>query len=201
MLLTKNNAALGLMFDYNILAHEKTEVIFGSDFPLDQTDLQIVLNIQRVKLCMAEGITVVLVHCESLYESLYDLLNQHYTSVGSELYVRLAFGTHTRQCRIHKSFRIVVVVEKLDAYTRLAPPLLNRFEKQVMERSHLLTDTQLALVARLREFCSLFVSESTKVEAVDANLPWWLDARELSGISSHGDACWGGCNAGAAKRE
>jgi len=39
MLLTKNNAALGLLFDRKILDHEKTEIIFGSDFPLDQTDL------------------------------------------------------------------------------------------------------------------------------------------------------------------
>ena len=50
MLLTKNNAALGLLFDYHVLEHERTTVIFGSDFPLDQTDLQVCLNIQRVKL-------------------------------------------------------------------------------------------------------------------------------------------------------
>ena len=80
---------------------------------------------------MQEGIAVVLVHCESLYESLYDLLNQHYTEYGGQNYVRLAFGTHSRLCPIHKSFRVVVVVEKVEAYTRLAPPLLNRFEKQV----------------------------------------------------------------------
>ena len=33
MLLTKSNAALGLLFDRHILVHDKTEVIFGSDFP------------------------------------------------------------------------------------------------------------------------------------------------------------------------
>jgi hypothetical protein len=55
------------------------------------------LNIQQIKLCMAEGITVVLVHCESLYESLYDLLNQHYCEYGGQLYVRLVGQppTHT----------------------------------------------------------------------------------------------------------
>jgi len=126
---------------------------------------------------------VVLVHCESLYESLYDLLNQHYTEYGGQLYVRLAFGTHryrqfalyeltnhhylrSRLCPIHRNFRIVVVVEKIEAYTRLAPPLLNRFEKQgllpyfschfsksfsVMERQHLLTEEQHQLVQRLKQ--------------------------------------------------
>jgi hypothetical protein len=42
-----------------------------------------------------------------------------------------AFGTNSRLCPIHRHFRVVVVVEKAEAYTRLAPPLLNRFEKQV----------------------------------------------------------------------
>ena len=61
MLLTKNNAALGMLFDHDILSHEKTTVVFGSDFPLDKTDLQICLNLQRVKHCMANGVTLVLV--------------------------------------------------------------------------------------------------------------------------------------------
>ncbi len=55
---------------------------------------------------------MVLVHCESLYESLYDLLNQHYCEYGGQLYVRLAFGTNSRLCPIHRQFRVIVVVEK-----------------------------------------------------------------------------------------
>ncbi len=96
MLLTKNNAALGALFDMNLLKHLQSEVIFGSEFPNDQTDLQICLNLQKIKTCMASGKTVILVHCESLYESLYDLLNQHYISYGAQRFVRLAFGTHSR---------------------------------------------------------------------------------------------------------
>lgn len=120
-----------MLFDHGILRHDNATVIFGSDFPLDKTDLQICLNLQRVKHCMANGVTLVLVHCEALYESMYDLLNQHYTEAGGQLWVRLAFGTHSRLCPIDPSFRVIVVVEATDAYTKLAPPLLNRFEKQV----------------------------------------------------------------------
>lgn len=158
MLLTRNNAALSLLFDRGILNLNTTEIIFGSDFPLDQTDLQICLNIQRVKLCMAEGITVVLVHCESLYESLYDLLNQHYCEYGGQMYVRLAFGTHSRLCPIHRAFRVIVVVEKVEAYTRLAPPLLNRFEKQVFERKDVLEPGSESLMKQLARFVSAFAS-------------------------------------------
>jgi hypothetical protein len=40
--------------DQSILNHERTEIIFGSDFPLDQTDLQICLNIQQVSSVAAD---------------------------------------------------------------------------------------------------------------------------------------------------
>ncbi|CAM9898080.1 unnamed protein product, partial [Sphacelaria rigidula] len=41
MLLTRNNAALTLLFDLKLLDHGKTEVLFGSDFPGDGTDMQV----------------------------------------------------------------------------------------------------------------------------------------------------------------
>ena len=44
---------------------------------------------------MAVGVTVVLVHCESLCASLYDLLNLHYSEYGGKWFVSLAFGTHS----------------------------------------------------------------------------------------------------------
>jgi hypothetical protein len=44
-----------------------------------------------MQLCMAEGITVVLVNCESLYESLYDLLNQVPLSFSLRTRVRAAY--------------------------------------------------------------------------------------------------------------
>jgi len=158
MVLTKNNAALGLLFDTGILNMDKTEIIFGSDFPLDQTDLQICLDVQRIKLCMAEGITVVLVYGERLYESLYDLLNQHYHESAGQLYVRLAFGTNSRLCPIHRKFRIIVIVEKNKAYTQLAPPLLNRFEKQLFEHRDILGEKNQRNLEYLHQFCTDFVA-------------------------------------------
>ena len=38
--------------------------------------LQICRNINRIKVCMETGQTVVLLNLENLYESLYDALNQ-----------------------------------------------------------------------------------------------------------------------------
>jgi hypothetical protein len=161
MLLTKNSAALPILFDQSILSHSKTDIIIGSDFPQDQSDLQICHDIQRVKQNMQQGTTVVLLHCEALYESLYDLLNQHYTTHGGNRFVRLALGTHNVLCPVHEKFRVIVITEKADAYTVLAPPLLNRFEKQVLERANILQPKHSQLVEQLQQFCLAFASAQT----------------------------------------
>ena len=133
MLLTRNDAALQILLSREMLNYSNTHVIFGSDFPADKTDLNICLNIQTIKNCMADGQTVVLIHSENLYESLYDMLNQHYTVYQGQRFVRLALGKHSRLCPVHDDFRVIVVVDCEDAFNRLAPPLLNRFEKQVFQ--------------------------------------------------------------------
>ena len=46
-----------------------------------------------------------LVHCERLYESLYDLLNQHYMECAGKLYVRLAMGAQSQLCPLDPKFR------------------------------------------------------------------------------------------------
>jgi len=38
--------------------------------------LQVCRNINRIKVCMETGQTVILLNLENLYESLYDALNQ-----------------------------------------------------------------------------------------------------------------------------
>jgi hypothetical protein len=159
MLLTKNSSALPILFDQQILSHETCDIIIGSDFPLDQSDLQICHNIQRIKQKMQEGATVVLLHCDNLYESLYDLLNQHYTKYGDQKFVRLAFGTHSRLCPVHDNFRAICIAERIDAYTKLAPPLLNRFEKQVLQRTAILTDDTSKLLHEIEEFATMLVKE------------------------------------------
>ncbi len=153
MLLTQNNVALNMLFDFDLLNMGKTDVIVGSDFPDDNTNFSISLDLQRIKIAMACGHRVVLVHCDSLYESLYDLLNQHYVEFEGKRYARLAFGQSFVTCPVDKNFRIIVIAEAEDAYKRLAAPLLNRLEKQVFVREHLsLSRTKRELLGRLTSF-------------------------------------------------
>lgn len=65
------------------------------------------VDIQTVKACMARGGRLVLVHCERLYESLYDLLNQHYTECAGKLYARLAMGAQSQLCPLDPNFRYI----------------------------------------------------------------------------------------------
>jgi hypothetical protein len=157
MLLTKNNAALRLLFESNLLDHSTAKVMFGSTFSSDQSDIFVAMNLQKIKGYMQQPISLVLVHCDSLYESLYDLLNQHYMEYAGQRYVRIAHGSKAKQCPIHRLFRVIVVTETYDAYYRLAPPLLNRFEKQVFLRKDLMTRADEALLAKLVRFWNVLM--------------------------------------------
>ena len=61
-----------------VLHEREVEVLFGSRFPDDVTELQLVQQVNRVKMAMAEGRTIVLVNHDNIYEALYDVLNQRY---------------------------------------------------------------------------------------------------------------------------
>lgn len=138
LLLTRNDAALHLLFEQK-LVDEASTIIIGSDFAGDQDELRSYDALEKIRACMSSGKTAVLLHCERLYESLYDVLNQHYSRSGDQTYTRLAFGPESQPCYIHDAFRMVVIVEATDAYSGISPALLNRFEKQCLDRTSLLT--------------------------------------------------------------
>ncbi|MDC0366871.1 ATP-binding protein [bacterium] len=170
---TSATSAMKMLFaEISGLDHSSTEVIFGSEFPMDKSGSQLVRHLQTVKSCMAEGRTVVLVHSrEGFFETLYDLLNQNYTEHGHQLYSRLAFGNTYALCPLHPNFRVVVIVTQDAAYTELAAPLLNRFEKQVVSRHQLLaSDSQhdriVGIVTRLWTFVEALVDGPETIDAM-----------------------------------
>lgn len=81
LLLTKNNAALRIIEEHDLI-QDTHKVLYGSSFPHDQEYTQICLNINRIKIAMETGQTVVLSNLDNLYESLYDALNQNYMLLG-----------------------------------------------------------------------------------------------------------------------
>ncbi|XP_021342051.1 E3 ubiquitin-protein ligase rnf213-alpha-like, partial [Mizuhopecten yessoensis] len=157
LLLTENYGALTIL-QQEILKKQKAITIFGSSFPSDQEYTQVCRNINRIKVCMETGNTVVLLNLENLYESLYDALNQYYVEFGGERYVDLGLGTHRVKCRVHKDFRLIVVAEKQVVYDKFPIPLINRLEKHFLNVSTMLTEQQLELAERLEKWAKDFVS-------------------------------------------
>ena len=127
LLLTKNDAALKIVQMKGFLDHKELTVLYGSSFPKDQEFAKVCATINKIKLCMETGQTVVLVNLHNMYESLYDLLNQHYSLLRGDNYVDLGLGTVRVKCKVHKDFRIIIVAEKKDVIEKFPIPLINRF--------------------------------------------------------------------------
>eukprot|EP00092_Neocalanus_flemingeri_P023314 GFUD01025278.1.p1 GENE.GFUD01025278.1~~GFUD01025278.1.p1 ORF type:complete len:2291 (+),score=510.26 GFUD01025278.1:413-6874(+) len=159
LLLTKNNAALSILQMPRLLGFQKFEILFGSSFPGDQEYSQICANINRIKICMETGVQVVLCNLDNLYESLYDALNQQYSYMGGSRYVDLGLGTHRVKCRVHPDFRLVLVAEDKDVYSRFPIPLINRLEKHFLGMETILQHGFTNLVDKLRlwvrSFCEV----------------------------------------------
>lgn len=108
---------------------EGAEVIFGSRFPQDLEYTQICININRIRLAMDKGRRVILLNLETLYESLYELLNQSYTEMKGDRFVEIGLGTHRHRTRVHPDFRLIVVAEHDEVRRTFPAALVNRLEK------------------------------------------------------------------------
>ncbi|KAL3881535.1 hypothetical protein ACJMK2_027967, partial [Sinanodonta woodiana] len=168
LLLTENYGALTIL-QQQILNIKDAIIIFGSSFPSDQKYTQVCRNINRIKVCMETGNTVVLLNLENLYESLYDALNQYYVYFGGDRYVDLGLGTHRVKCRVHKNFRLIVVAEKDVVYKKFPIPLINRLEKHLLTVNTLLKKEQGQLAERLEKWAHNFSTESTSLNHQSVN--------------------------------
>ncbi|KAM9843458.1 E3 ubiquitin-protein ligase rnf213-alpha-like [Aulostomus maculatus] len=164
LVLTKNYAALQILQQTFFSESGQPEIIFGSSFPKDQEYTQICRNINRVKICMETGQTVVLLNLQNLYESLYDALNQYYVFLGGQKYVDLGLGTHRVKCRVHRDFRLIVIEEREVVYKQFPVPLINRLEKHYLDIHTVLKTEQKRMVSELERWAMLFVNSRNLAE-------------------------------------
>ncbi|XP_072098539.1 E3 ubiquitin-protein ligase rnf213-alpha-like isoform X2 [Mobula birostris] len=159
LLLTKNYIALQIVLQHVFQdLNDKPEIIFGSSFPKDQEYTQICQNVNRVKICMEMGRTIILLNLKNLYESLYDALNQYYVNLGEYQYVDLGLGTHRVKCRVHRKFRLIVIEDKDVVYKQFPIPLINRLEKHSLDMSTVLNLQQKNIAKQLEAWIEEFVS-------------------------------------------
>lgn len=162
LVLTRNYAALQVLQQTFFREDPQPEIIFGSSFPRDQEYTQVCRNINRVKICMETGKTVVLLNLQSLYESLYDALNQYYVYLGGQKYVDLGLGTHRVKCRVHPDFRLIVIEEKDVVYKHFPIPLINRLEKHYLDINTVLEKWQKNIVEELKSWVERFVDVNSE---------------------------------------
>jgi hypothetical protein len=166
MLLSSNATALEILLQEGLISHKNTIVLFGSDFPLDNTDAHICHNILKIKNCMELGHRIVLINTENLYESLYgkvnsiwthfaDMLNQNYTQRDTRFFCNVAMGDNRSKCIVHPDCKIIVIA---DMQKRIPPPLLNRFEKQQLSYETMLTPPQRDLLQAINSWIEDFVN-------------------------------------------
>ncbi|KAM3876274.1 LOW QUALITY PROTEIN: E3 ubiquitin-protein ligase rnf213-alpha-like [Diretmus argenteus] len=171
LILTKNYAALQILQQMFFSEQNHPKIIFGSSFPKDQEYTQICRNINRVKVCMETGQTVVLLNLQNLYESLYDALNQYCVTLGGQKYVDLGLGTHRVKCRVHKNFRLIVIEEKEVVYKQFPIPLINRLEKHYLDINTVLRNEQKDTVKELQKWVDDFVSSSQHNNMTTQHVP------------------------------
>ncbi|XP_058262166.1 E3 ubiquitin-protein ligase rnf213-alpha-like isoform X3 [Hemibagrus wyckioides] len=183
LILTKNFAGLQILQQNIFMDNNLPEIIFGSSFPKDQEYTQVCKNINRVKICMETGQTVVLLNLQNLYESLYDALNQYYVFLGGQKYVDLGLGTHRVKCRVHENFRLIVIEEKDVVYKQFPIPLINRLEKHYLDLNSVLMNSKKETVTQLQSWVERFVASKSQHSSSHKYLPQDVF------IGYHSDTC------------
>lgn len=162
LLLTENLSALHILRQ-KYLSNDDPVIMFGSSFPKDQQYTHICRSINRIKVCMATGRTLVLLNLEKLYESLYDVLNQYYVIHGRRRWVDLGLGSDRLKCQVHESFKIIMIAERDDVYSNYPIPLINRMEKHFLAMSSMLNEDEASITATLNNWAIAF-SNITSLE-------------------------------------
>ncbi|KAI6647051.1 E3 ubiquitin-protein ligase [Oopsacas minuta] len=173
LLFTENYAALNILLLSPDMWPKQQDirnirVIFGSSFPCDQEYSAVCLNINRIKMYMESGKTIILLNLENLYESLYDALNQYYMVLNNQRYVDLGLGTHRMKCRIHQDFKLIVVADKETVQERFPTPLINRLEKHILAMSTVLSENDVRILQQLAGWAKRF-STIDKCQSIGFN--------------------------------
>ena len=149
MIITNGDSAIGIL-DQTLQSLQKEKItIFGSKFEEDLSEEYNYRVLSRIILCMERDCVLILRDLESIYGSLYDMLNQNYIVVGGKKNCRVALGAFSNpMCQVHDGFRCIVLIEQKQIdFTD--PPFLNRFEKQQLRFSDVLNEEQRQIISAL----------------------------------------------------
>ena len=153
----KGLPALSILQQWKILGdNDNVEIIFGSSFPDDNEYTNLCRSINKVKLCLEGGKKAILINLSSIYESIYDALNQYYMYIWGNKYVDLGLGSHRVKCRVHSASRLIIVATAEEVQKEFPIPLINRLEKHQILIKDTLNDGQKHIAEELIRFVKYF---------------------------------------------
>jgi ABC-type multidrug transport system fused ATPase/permease subunit len=165
MLITSGDSAIGILKQSLAELKKETITIYGSRFQEDLSEEYNYRILSRIILCMERDCVLILRDLERIYGSLYDMLNQNYAVVGNRKNCRVALGAYSNpMCQVNDGFRCIVLIDqnKVDFSD---PPFLNRFEKQLLGFSDVVTEDQQNVITELRDW----VKETSTVEGLESH--------------------------------
>ena len=157
----------------------KFEYLCGTSNIDDQLSM-----ISKIPILMKNGYTLILQRLEFLYASLYEVFNQAYKDITTtSRYCNIQIAGTKQLCKVHEDFKVIILQSQdeniFDKYDQniekqLPAPMLNRFEKQVILKGDIMSQSDLNCKSIIEEKLRRpFLSETGKnglrLESVIAN--------------------------------
>ena len=144
----------------NVLESQKKDYMFltGSQFLQDKKSAEKgggysedLLN--KIQYQMSKDSVLILKNLEVIYPSLYELFNQNYIKIGNKYFSKISFAYSKASTEVNKKLRVILLItqQQLDKM-KVDPPLLNRFEKQIVSFKDSLNQNQINLAANITKF-------------------------------------------------
>ena len=167
----------------NVLDSQKKDYVFstGSQFKLDKKAAEKgggysedLLN--KIQYLISKDNVLILKNLEVIYPSLYELFNQNYTKIGDKYFSKIAFASSKSSSEVHRNFRIILLVTQ-DQLNKMQvdPPLLNRFEKQIVSFRDSLNENQIKLAQKKSDVLQKIKTFNNKEKDLVYNLPELLN--------------------------
>ncbi|XP_072022893.1 uncharacterized protein [Amphiura filiformis] len=153
MIITQNDDSAVSILTQSVMKTNYT-VLYGSQYENDCTPVYDHLILRKIIIQMENEGTLVLRNLERIYGGLYDMLNQNYREVKQSKRCRVALGPFANHiCIVHPKFKCIVLVNEDDVEQgRCDPPFLNRFEKQRVNFSDAMNESQYNIVVEVRKW-------------------------------------------------
>ena len=163
----------------NVLDSQGKDYIFltGSQFQQDKKAAEKgggysedLLN--KIQFQMSKDSVLILKNLEVIYPSLYELFNQNYKKIGNKYFSKIAFASSKSSSEVHTNFRVILLItqQQLEKM-KVDPPLLNRFEKQIVSFKDSLNERQKELAKSLKNSFDCIRTFNGKESQLVYNLP------------------------------